>query len=134
MIYEEAGLGNELLAGSIGSIHIMVIITWNELGGSPERGNHGIEQRQDRHNALVRCISLSTIIFIYFGASYPGMTHLEPTSLVLGLRTVVGMGESNESDLLANACELDPPELQGKAGAKGAQSRYCSASRIITIT
>jgi len=62
------------------------------------------------------------------------MTHLEPTSLVLGLRTVVGMGESNESDLLANACELDPPELQGKAGAKGAQSRYCSASRIITIT
>jgi len=35
MIYEEAGLGNELLEGSIGSIHIMVIITRNELGGEP---------------------------------------------------------------------------------------------------
>jgi hypothetical protein len=53
MIYEEAGLGNELLEGSIGSIHIMVIITWNELGGSPERGNHGIEQRQDTKAAGV---------------------------------------------------------------------------------
>jgi hypothetical protein len=35
MIYEESGLGNEFLAGSIGSINIMVIITWNELGGEP---------------------------------------------------------------------------------------------------
>jgi hypothetical protein len=35
MIYEEEGLRNKLLAGRIGSIHIMVIITWNELGGEP---------------------------------------------------------------------------------------------------